>query len=245
MWRRRLPRSTKVFLALAIVCGTAAFAIVRGYAAKLEALRPAVGPPVPVVVAARPVTRGAILAEDDLEVASAPEAFVPSVAVGTLDEVAGRITLTDLAVGEVVTSTRLAGDRTGPISALVPPGLRAVAVSVTAGIDGLVAGDRVDVIATYGGDRAYAETVGEALEVLRAPGGAEADDPFAGAGGRGAALVLLVDPDTAEQLARASAFAALSIAVVGPDPEGSSTTWSSQTPAPSPSGTASVSPPGG
>jgi pilus assembly protein CpaB len=245
MWRRRLPRSTKVFLALAIVCGTAAFVIVRGYAAKLEALRPAVGPSVPVVVAARSVARGAILGENDLEMASIPEAFVPSVAVATVDEVTGRVTLTDLAVGEVVTSTRLAGDRTGPLAALVPPGLRAVAVSVTAAIDGLAAGDRVDVIATYGGSRAYAETVGEALEVLRAPGDAEADDPFAGAGGHGAAIVLLVDPDTAEQLARASAFAALSIAVVGPDPQGSSTTWSSPPPTPSMSAALSLSPSGG
>lgn len=231
-----------VFLALAIVCGTAAFAIVRGYAAKLEALRPAVGPHVPVVVAARAVARGSILGEDDLEIASVPEAFAPSVAVDTVDEATDRVTLADLAIGEVVTSTRLAGERAGPLAALIPSGLRAVAVNVTVAIDGLAAGDRVDVIATYGGGRAYAETVGEALEVLRAPGDAEANDPFAG-GGEGAAIVLLVDPETAEQLARASAFAALSIAVVGPGSEGSAAALPG--PTASPSASASVSTSGG
>jgi Flp pilus assembly protein CpaB len=206
--------STKVFLALAIVSGTSAFALVRGYAERLEALRPAVGPRVPVVAASRPVIRGSVLDAEDLTLVEVPEAFAPSVALRSTADAVGRVTLADLAPGEIVTGTRISDGRAGPLAALVPPGLRALAIAVHTPVDGLVSGDRVDVIAASGGGRPYAETVAESLEVLRPP--APAHESFAG-GVEDTTMVVLTDVVTAERLARAGADAALTIAVIGPD----------------------------
>ncbi len=91
-------------------------------------------------------------------------------------------------------------------------------VSVVAAPPGLTVGDRVDVFATYGEGRAYAEAVGHELEILVPPpseqdgAGVPAVAPSAGSG---PTLVLLVDTATAERLARASASSVLSLAVVG------------------------------
>ena len=79
-------------------------------------------------------------------------------------------------------------------------------------------GDLVDVIATFGGGGAHTEVAGEAVEVLevdRKGGGSFGADAAATSGGAG--LVLLVTPTDAEQLAFASTFATLAIAVRGPD----------------------------
>jgi pilus assembly protein CpaB len=214
MWRRRLPRSSKLLLVAAVACALAAGSIVRSYAARIEATRPFLGPPRPVVVAARPVARGAAIGADDVRLAEVPAAVAPPGALDGVAEAIGRVALTDLAPGEAIASNRLSGGAGGALAALVPPGLRAVTVPLPVVPDGLAAGDRVDVIATYGEGRAYAETVGPALEVLRV-GGQDAGGAFGGGTGGGGSLVLLVDPATATRLARASAFAVLSIAVVG------------------------------
>lgn len=229
MFRRRPPRATVLLLVASLGCAVGAFALVRGYAARLDALRPAVGPPVPVVVAAAPIARGTTIAAEDLAVIEIPRRFVPPHALAEPDEAAGRTSLTALAAGEAVTPTRLVGGEGGTLARLVPPGLRAVPIAVASVPPGLVAGDRVDVLATYGEGRMYAETVGSELELLLAPGGgaSSAIDPGSGSPGSGSPgfgasgsgggtnLVVLADVATATRLARASAAAVLSIAVVG------------------------------
>ncbi|MGH2652519.1 MAG: hypothetical protein ACRDHK_15055, partial [Actinomycetota bacterium] len=60
MFRRRWSPASKVFALLAVATGLGAF---RGYAARLEALRPVVGTPTPVVVAAGYIERGTVLTE--------------------------------------------------------------------------------------------------------------------------------------------------------------------------------------
>ena len=97
------------------------------------------------------------------------------------------------------------------MAALVPSGLRAFVVpaGVPAGV--VRAGDRVDVLATFGGPHPYTDTVGTGLEVLSVveDGGGAVE----AGGSAGPSLVLLVSPETAERLAHASAFAQLSITV--------------------------------
>lgn len=223
MFRRRPPRATVLLLAASVTCAIGAFALVRGYAARLDALRPAVGPPVPVVVAAGPVARGTTIAADDLAVIEVPGRFAPPHALADPAEAVGRTTLTALAAGEAVTPTRLVGGEGGPLARLVPPGLRAVPIVVASVPPGLVAGDRIDVLATYGEGRMYAETVGSELELLLAPGGEISSAIASGAGASGAgasgaggtSLVVLADTATATRLARSSAASVLSIAVVG------------------------------
>ena len=213
--RRRPPRSTVLFLVAAVICALGAFSVMRGYAARLEALRPAAGPVVPILVSADEVERGATLAADDVEVVGLPEAVVPVGALREPTDVIGRIALTSFAPGEAVTLTRLVGGDGGTLAALVPPGLRAVPIEVSTVPDGLVVGDRIDVMATYGEGRMYAETVGRELELLVAPG--EGSGSSVGGTGGGTQLVVLADTATTTRLARSSVASVLSIAVVGID----------------------------
>jgi pilus assembly protein CpaB len=214
-WRRRWPRSTKLFLAAGLLCALGAGAIVHGSVSRSRAAFAVTGPPVPVVVAARSVARGDALTGDDLVIGSLPGGTVPPGAFHDLAGILGRITLTDLAPGEVVTITRLAPGA-GPLAALVPPGLRAVPIVVPVLPPGLVPGDRVDVMATFGEGRTYTETAGRDLEILVVPGNSSTSGLGAGAGG--SVLVVLADTLTTSRIARASGFAVLSVAVVGPSP---------------------------
>jgi Flp pilus assembly protein CpaB len=198
---------------LAVVCGASAYLLVDGYAARLEALQPVAGEPVPVVVAARSLERGVILSEADLRVALVPEAFVPPGRAASLTDLAGRTLLTDVAEGEVITRTRI-DIGGGPVASLVPAGLRAFPIQVGSSAATVRAGDLVDVIATFGGPHPYADTVASGLEVIAVvepPGGA-----FQAGGVSGPSLVLLVGPEVAEELAYATAFADLAIAVAPP-----------------------------
>ena len=213
--RRWSPRS-KLLLVLAVVCGLGAFAIVHGYAARLEALRPAVGHPVAVVVAAETLARGTVLAEEALSLASVPSAFAPPGALRSVQDAVGRTLVADLAEGEAVTRTRI-GTSGGPVAAQVPSGLRAFVVPSGMPAGSVRPGDRVDVLATFGGQRPYTETVATGLEVLSVL--ATDDAAFAASGAaEGPTLVLLVTPDAAERLAYAKAFADLAITIAGVDP---------------------------
>ena len=61
MFLRRWSLRSKVMALLAVVAGAGSFTLVRGYAAELEALRPAAGNDVPVVVADRDLERGSVI----------------------------------------------------------------------------------------------------------------------------------------------------------------------------------------
>jgi pilus assembly protein CpaB len=213
LFLRRWSRRSKVFAILAVLSGSLAFALVEGYAARLEALRPVAGDPVPVVVAARPLIRGETLTEEAVGVREMPAAFAPPGRIASAAAVAGRTLVSDVAEGEPVTRTRL-GVTGGAIASLVPSGLRAFPVTANIPPDAIRAGDRVDVIATFGGPRPYTDTVASELEVLAI---LEPDEgTFAAGGGGGPSLVLLVSPQVAEELAYASAFAEIAVTVAPP-----------------------------
>jgi len=211
---RRWSLRSKALLALALAAGAASFSLVRGYASELEALRPSTGDPVPVVVAAVDLARGSALAEGDLRVERVPSSYAPPGAVGSVEGAVGKTLVADLAEGEALTRTRI-GAAGGPVASLVPSGLRAFVVpaGVPAGV--VRAGDRVDVLATFGGPHPYTDTVGSGLEVLTVV--EEEAGAFEASGSGGPSLVLLVSPDTAEHLAYATAFAQLSIAIAPVD----------------------------
>jgi Flp pilus assembly protein CpaB len=205
---RRWSARSKVFAVLAIAAGAGSFALVRGYAAELEALRP--GDPTAVVVAAVPLERGTVLSEDALRVERVPGAYAPPGVFGLVSGAAGRTLVADLAEGEAVTRTRVGGQG-GPVASQLESGLRAFVVNagVPAGV--LRTGDLVDVIATFGGPRPYSDTVGSGLEVLSI---VEDDGgTFEADGAGGPSLVLLVTPDVAERLAHAAAFGEISVSV--------------------------------
>jgi pilus assembly protein CpaB len=208
---RRWSTASRLFAVLAVASGVAAFAIVRGYASRLEALRPVVGRPMPVVIAAADLTRGTSIGESMVRVAPLPTMLAPPGSFPNATELEGRVLLTDVAAGEAITRTRLAARSVGPVAALVEPGLRAVVVDSGFPPGAVRPGDRVDVLATYGGERPHAETVASGLEVLRvmapSPAGAVGSDSEA------PSLILLVSPLDAERLAYAKAFADLDVSI--------------------------------
>ena len=209
MYLRRWSPRSKLFAISAVLAGVAAFSLVRGYEERLRALRPVTGDPVPVVVAARDLARGAVLTPEAVRIQTVPSAFAPPGRVSALEQVEGRTLVSDLAEGEAVTDTRI-GVRGGPVASLVPSGLRAFAIPAGVPPGTLRAGDRVDVLATFGGPRPYTDTVASGLEVLLI---VEDDGEVFEAGGGGTSLLLLVDPGVAERLAYAAAFADLTVVV--------------------------------
>jgi pilus assembly protein CpaB len=215
---RKWSSTSKVFGALAVVMGLAAFLVVRGYTERVRALAPALGHPVTVVVAVRDLARGVRLSPDMLRRTTVPSRFAPPGAVRDSDRAGGRVLLAGLAEGEVLTSTRLAPARAGPIAALVPPGFRAVTVPVQLPPGAVHPGDRVDVLATFTTGQHHVETVAEALEVLAVLGEGDPTEGVADTGGSGfRTLVVLASPDQAERLAYARAFAAVSVLIDGPE----------------------------
>jgi Flp pilus assembly protein CpaB len=210
---RKWSRRSKVFAVLALVAGASAYLVVDAYAARLEALRPVAGAPVPVVVAARPLARASVLGEDDLGVRLVPAAYAPPGRFGSAGALEGRTLVSDVAEGEAVTRTRV-GVTGGPVASLVPDGLRAFPIQPGSSAAAVRAGDRVDVLATFGGPRPYTDTVASGLEVLAVLEPNEGT--FAAGGSGGPSLVLLVGPEVAEELAYATAFADLAVAVAPP-----------------------------
>ncbi|HSD49214.1 MAG TPA: Flp pilus assembly protein CpaB [Actinomycetota bacterium] len=212
IYLRRWSTRSKVAVALAIACGVSAFLLVRGYEARLAALRPVTGRPVPIVVAATSLSRGAVLSEDALQVTSVPSAFAPPGAIRSIPAAIGATLASDLAEGEALTRTRIrtAG---GPVASQVPSGLRAFVVPSGMPAGSVRPGDRVDVLATFGGQRPYTDTVATDLEVLSVL--ASQEGALAVGTDAGPSLVLLVAPDAAERLAHAKAFGTLTLTIAG------------------------------
>jgi pilus assembly protein CpaB len=208
---RRWSPVSKVFAVLAVASGLAAFGVVRGYELRLQRLHPAVGPTVEIVEAARPLGRGTTLTEDMVRSASVPTAFRQPGAFGSTRQVIGRTLISDLAEGEALTRTRI-GIEGGPVAAQVPSGLRAFTIASGMPSRAVHAGDRVDVLATFGGPHPHTETVASGLEVLMVLAGDEGD-PALSSSSDSPSLVLLVDPDVAERLAYAASFGTFSISI--------------------------------
>jgi pilus assembly protein CpaB len=211
-------------MAFAVVLAALAFVLVRGYQERVETSHPAVGPPVDVVTAATGLTRGTALSDEMLHTSSVPEDLVPPGAIRDSAAVVGRVLTADIEAGEILTRSRLAGATVGPVAALVPDGLRAVVVPSGAPAGTILAGDRVEVYATYGGGRPHTELVATAIQVVRVLAGGAANGNAVGGtstGDPGVALVLLVDGDAAARLAYARAFGQLQVAILGPEPSSS------------------------
>jgi pilus assembly protein CpaB len=180
-----------------------------------------------VLVASEPIHRGVALTPSQLRLARLPRAYAPPGYIDDPSKAAGRVALADLAPGEVVTQTRLARVRAGPVASLVPRGLRAFAVPTSLPQGAAVPGDRVDILATYASGQPHSEVVVEGVEVLLALGSSPSSGQGSGSGldldaaAAGAeaptTLILLVSPDQEERLAFARAFATLEVAIESAD----------------------------
>jgi Flp pilus assembly protein CpaB len=219
---RRWSRASRAYALASLVCAALAGASVHAYLGRAAEASGLGGPAVPVVVAESSVARGTAIRAEALRVVRIPRAFAPPGALDSVSQAAGRVALAALAPGEVVTETRLARVRAGPVASLTPEGLRAFAVPTSLPRGAVAAGDHVDVLATYGSGAPHTETAAAGLEVLlvlEPPSGGSGGPTGLGGGTNGAAqatLMLLVSTDQEERLAYAAAFASLSIAIAPP-----------------------------
>ena len=222
--RRRRPLPSTRYLAASIVLAAATGLLLHGHLTRLaaEAAVASPGSQVDVVLAAVPIQRGITLEARHLRAAPMPEAFVPPGSIDRIEKAAGRVALSALAPGEVVTDTRLARVRAGPVASLVPEGLRAFAVPTSLPPGAVAAGDHVDILATYASGRPYTETVVEGVEILAVlgpgqPGGSPALDLDVSSGdGAALTLIVLVAPQQQERMAFARAFASIEVTVASP-----------------------------
>jgi pilus assembly protein CpaB len=195
--------------------------LLRSYVSGMGAAAVPRGPEVAVVVAAQRIERGTAISEAQLRMVTLPRDYVPPGSIDDVSRAAGRVLLAALAPGEVVTETRLARVRAGPVASLIPRGLRAFAVPTSLPSGALVPGDRVDVVATYAGGQPHSEVVVADIEVLfvlgpsAPPQGSAGLDLDAAAAGASSptTLILVVSPDQEERLAFARAFANLEVAI--------------------------------
>lgn len=212
--RRRPPAASRILVGLALLLGASATLVLRAHLARLEANARAAGPGVPVVLAARGLTRGSVLDRSSLLEGRVPRRFLPPGALRSLEQAWGRILSADVASGEVLTAARLAPPG-GPVASLVPTGLRAVPVTAAIPRSAVVPGDRVDVLVTFASGAAsggpHAETVASQAEVLLVVEGAGFEEQV-----EAATVILLVTPETAERLAYARSLGDLSVAIAPP-----------------------------
>jgi len=212
------PRSPARLLRQAAAAALACLALVLALRSPPTA---AGGPPpahtVPVVVATADLPAGTVLRADLLAVAQLPADTAPAGAVEEAGGLTGQVLAAPVRAGETVTDVRLVGPG---LWSQVPDGQVAAPVRLAdlAVATLLRAGDRVDVLATTGGDGALAgggasvDVVAEGALVLTAPtAGAQETAPD----GNGL-LVLAVAPDTARRLAAAGAGGTLTVTLGRP-----------------------------
>jgi Flp pilus assembly protein CpaB len=219
---RAFPRSSRGYLLASVVFAAVAGLLLHSYLAGAARAAAASGPQVGVVVASQPIARGTIVTASALSVRPMPRAYAPPGSFSHIDQAAGRVALGDVSPGEAVTETRLARVRAGPVASLVPEGLRAFAVPTSLPSGALVAGDHVDVLATFGSSQPHTETVAGGVEVLSILGPSSGGSARGATGGMGLdvagaekaiTLIVLVTPDQQEALAFARAFADLEVSI--------------------------------
>jgi pilus assembly protein CpaB len=202
-------RRAAILIGLSIILGALAASDVSGREA---ALRRAVGPTVPVLVARSPLAAGARLDPGALAVRRVPARYAPAAGYRSPDEVAGLRAAVPIPAGADL-DPALVDDGTrgsGPSGPALRTGERVAQIVAVGPAQALGPGARVDVLVTRdaAGDAAGSTTLAlEDVEVLRA-----ARAPAAGGSGADAALPrvaldLRVSVRQAVYLAAAQSFA--------------------------------------
>jgi len=166
---------------------------------------------VQIVLATRDIEMGTVLKEDDVKLADWPGA-VPTGASAKTQDVVGRGVTTPIFAKEPVIDSRLAPKGAGGgLAAMIPPGMRAVAIRVNevVGVAGFVTpGMRVDVLISGnrpGGENrlgTVTRTLLQNIEVLSA--GTDFKKDAEGKPIQVQVVNMLVTPDQAEQLSLAN-----------------------------------------
>jgi Flp pilus assembly protein CpaB len=214
---RRSPRVLLAWVAAAIVM-LVTMRVVAGDLGALHRRAHALGPDIPVVLAARDLPLGATVGVADVRVVRRPARTVAAGAMRDLKGVVGRIVAVALLRDDVVGARRLVARA----SDAVPDGDRAVHVVVKDGFEPPV-GAVVDVLASYdptlatgAGSRGEATVVARGARVLGLAG-KEADPDGADAAGSGdttgAGMTVLVTEGEARAVAYAASIGAITLAL--------------------------------
>jgi Flp pilus assembly protein CpaB len=197
VWRRRL-------LAAGLLAGSVAFG--------LQVLAPPPPAGVPVLVAARDVAAGTVLADADVRRVQRPPGTVPSGALAQERQATGATVSSAVRRGEVLSDARLAGPGSvrGLGDDLVAAPVR-IADGDTATL--LRPGAVVDELAAGADGSTEARLVAAAVRVLVVP--RPAQDRLGLGSGDGAVLLLATTPPTAARLAAAAVSDRLSVVIRG------------------------------
>lgn len=174
---------------------------------------------VPVVVAARPLSRGMELTEPLLKVVQYPGESAPMSAFAEPDELEGRILDAPLETNEPVTVNRLASENlNNAVSAIIAPGHRAMAVkgNKVMGLAGFIRpGDRVDVLVTMTTEAPNATSFTKLVlsDILVLATGTEFQSGPQGEPSSVDTYSLEVDPEESELLALAANYGTLNFAL--------------------------------
>jgi pilus assembly protein CpaB len=179
---------------------------------------------VQIVLATRDIEVGTVLKEDDVRLSDWPAA-VPMGAAGKTQDVVGRGVTTPIFAKEPVIDSRLAPKGAGGgLAAMIPPGMRAVAIRVNevVGVAGFVTpGMRVDVLISGtrpgGGDGrlgTLTKTLLQNLEVLSA--GTDFKKDAEGKPVQVQVVNMLVTPEQAEQLSLANSQTQIQLVLRNP-----------------------------
>jgi pilus assembly protein CpaB len=218
-----MQTQTMLILAVAIACaGTAGLAL-NGSGAGRSGDKGTV----PVVVAVAEVPRGALLTSESLKIRRYPKGLAPKGAIAKIEDATGRCTLGHLIPEEVLLDSKLAekGSR-GGIAALIPNGMRAIAIqipNVATGVAGFILpGNKVDVLINFnerpGGPPAPigAEVLFEDVEILAVDQRIEAPAENKVDAAQMRSVTLLVTPEQASRLHEATSEGTLHLSLRNP-----------------------------
>ena len=145
----RLARSPLAYWLVVAVLALLTGMVAARVVGNAGALASQYGPLRPVVVATHPLEPGTVVTAGDVAIRHLPASVLPADAVGSTGQAEGRVVVAPVFAGVPMVVGQLAPDGRRGLTALLPPGSRAVAVPNGRPSLALVRGDAVDVLATF------------------------------------------------------------------------------------------------
>ncbi len=214
---RRSPRAVAL-RGLAIVVAVVTAAIVASDLAALHRRAGDLGPERDAITAARDLAVGDTIDRADLRVRHIHRSQLPDGVVDDVARAVGRVVAVGVLRGGFVGVRNLAPKHRSGLDGVVPRGMRAIRVTVSGALRPR-SGAAVDVLASF--DTRNADARHDSPTVVVAAGVLVLGTDTRSGGGTGRAdalgITLLVDRDTAEQLADAQVNGMLTLALVPPE----------------------------
>lgn len=216
----RRKRRKWMALVLALVSGGAAGYLALGYMNKPLSPRSAsASATTQIVVAARDLALGTVLAPGDVKTIAWPSVTVPPGYAGSEEQVVGRGLITPVSANEPLMTAKLADKEAGGgLPIVIPEGMRAVSVKVdeVIGVAGFVLpGTRVDVLVTLSDNSGREEAATRVIlqNVRTLASGQTIQKNANGEPQTATVITLLVTPEEAEKLTLAATEGAIQLAL--------------------------------